>query len=134
MGMQVNEDILNDTQDGKPILIDGVYDDEVWDGWKLAKTLNEHAPDRAELFRVNGRVYTAPSRLDGRVMFRFMRATRKAGEQGDARAYADLMYDVLGDAVMDALADEEMSDEETAAVMKVVEKHTAGVMKKTLGK
>lgn len=136
MGVKINEEILNEDLDeqGQPVLVDGVYLEGDWDRWKSERSLGEHAPSRTELFRVNGRVYTAPSRLDGRVMFRFMRATRRAGDGGDSKAYSDLMYDVLGDAVMDALADEEMSDEETAAVMKVVEKHTAGAMKRTLGK
>ncbi len=143
MGITVNQELLDDdveaTPDGKLVLPDGVYDANEWDTWlmdkKLNGTKNEVQDTRVELFRVNDRVYTASKRFDPQVMFRYMRSARRArGTGDDILPVADLMYGVLGEPVMDALADEKLTEEEFAAVMKVVEKHTAGLAQKALGK
>lgn len=131
MSIVINADLLDDGE-GKPAtqpqLPDGVYPEADWQQWKQARTL----PDgRTELFTVNGRVYTAPSRVDPGAVFRYMRAMRK--RTGEEEALADLMYDTLGDGVMDALATEKLSVEEFQQVMKVVQKHTAGAARVTLG-
>lgn len=140
MGITVNQDLLTDdvTPTGKPTLPDGVFDALEWDSWvdeKRAGSVGREEPQtRIELFRVNGRVYTAPTRFDPGAMFRYMRAVRKGGAGDDMGPVANLMYDVLGDAVMDALADEKLSEDEFRTVMKVVQKHTAGLAQRTLGK
>jgi len=116
-GLRVNPDLLVE-EDGPaiPVLPAGVYlEDE------------ETPVGRVELFRVNGRKYTVAKRVDPGIAFRYMRAIRK--RQSQESALADMLYDVLGDAVVDALADEALSHEEMASVMKAVEKHTMSVMK-----
>lgn len=126
MGIQVN--LQDDTaESGFQVNLDpaglpeGVYNvgDEVPDG-------------RVEIFRVNGRVYTLNKRVDPRIVFRMIRDIHKGGAGSDV-AQANLLYEVLGDAVIDYLADEELSDEEYEQVMKAVQKHTMKAAKKILG-
>lgn len=88
-------------------------------------------PDRVELFRANGRVYTVPKEVNPRIAFAFMRDIRK--KQSQEVAAANLLYAILGDATMDFLADEDLSPEETAAVMKAVQKHAMAATKNVLG-
>jgi hypothetical protein len=87
-------------------------------------------PDRVKLFEVNGRQYTAPRMVDKRLVFRYLRALHD--DEGE-RALADMMYGVLGAGVIDALAEEELSDEQFDQVMRVVRKHVMGATEKTLG-
>jgi hypothetical protein len=134
MGVLVNQALLNDEpvdEAGNPVLPMGVYPSEEWAGYEQTKS--GPALERVKLFEVNGRAYTAPKAFDNRVMFRYMRAVRK-NKGDDIAPVADLMYDVLGDAVMDCLADEQLTESEFSQVMKVVEKHTAGVAQRALGK
>lgn len=130
MAIVFNEELLQDESGGDDIqssLPEGVFLDKQWAEWKADKQLPD---DRQELFTVNGRVYTAPKRVDHRVVFQYMKALRNGqGEQ----AMADALYGVLGEPVMDVLATEKLSDEEFRTVMKVVEKHLAGAVKRTLG-
>lgn len=81
---------------------------------------------RVELFRVNGRLYTVPTAVDPRIMFRFVRALRQRKQE--ELAMADMLYDVLGSSIIDFLADEGLAPEETAAVMKAVSKYTMSAM------
>lgn len=83
---------------------------------------------RLELFRVNGRVYTVPAAADPRIVFRMLRAMRK-GDQD--RAMADMLYDVLGEPVVDALADEEGLDAaQLGQIMQAIQKYTMSAMKR----
>lgn len=101
---------------GRAALPEGVY----WDDQPLPV-------DRAELFRVNGRVYTVAAQIDPRVAFRQMRRLRKgASEQ---QAAADAIYDVLGDAVMDYLADEKLTEEQYGQVTSAVEQYMLSASK-----
>lgn len=135
MSLQINEDLLRDdadtaagSSDNDVQLPDGVYPDAEWAEMKAARKLPE---GRTELFGVNGRVYTAPSLIDPGVIFRYMKAVRQR-DPGDS-AMADLLYELLGEPVMDVLAEEKLSPEEFRSVMKVVQKHVAGATKKVMG-
>lgn len=83
--------------------------------------------DRAELFRVADRVYTVPKKVDPRVAFRQMRRLRQG--VSEEKAIADSLYDVLGDAVMDFLADEELTEEQYEAVGDAISKYMMGAAK-----
>lgn len=120
MGVKVNEDLLVDEaqQDGE-VLPAGVYLE------------GEPVPsDRTKLFEVNGRQYTVPKVVNPQVMFRYLRSVRR--DESD-RATADMLYDVLGEAVMDALADEKLSPDEFSQVMRAIRKHVMGSTELTLG-
>ena len=91
---------------------------------------DEIPAERQELFRVNGRVYTVAKHIDPRIAFRYMRAVRKG--RGDEAA-ANMMYDVLGEAVIDALADENLEPDHIKAVMKAAEKYAMSAIRVTLG-
>src|SRR5687768_9642669 len=109
MAVTVNTTLLEGgVGGGDAVLPEGVY-----------KEGEEIPADRTLLFAVNGRQYTAPKNVSNRVVFRFLRSVRKGSEES---GMADLLYETLGDAVMDALADEDLSDEEFAQVMKVIRK------------
>ena len=132
MGVQINQAVLDGDGDDDPQsplpLPDGVYLADDWAKMKQAKEL----PDgRTELFTVNDRVYTAPTAVDHRAVFRYMKAVRQ--RRGDEEAMADMMYETLGDAIMDALAEEKLDPDEFRQVMHVVQKHVAGATRKTLG-
>lgn len=86
---------------------------------------------RVLLFTVNGRQYTAPKNVDNRVIFRYFRAVREGREE---TGMADMLYGVLGEAVMDALAEEDLSDDEFEQVMQVIQKHVAGSAAAKMGK
>lgn len=121
MQITVNPDLIKDEPEKLP---EGVFQEADWDP--------ERYPGRAELFRANGRVYTLPKRVDPRLAFRYMRDLRKRTDQ--EIALANLLGDVLGDAIMDVLAEEELGEAELQAVMKAVAKHTMGALERTLGK
>ena len=87
--------------------------------------------DRVELFRANGRVYTVPKEVNPRIAFAFMRDIRK--KQSQEVAAANLLYAILGDDVIDFLADEDLEPEQMKAVMAAVQKHAMAATKKTLG-
>lgn len=87
--------------------------------------------DRTELFRANGRVYTVPKEVNPRIAFRFMRDIRR--QQSQEVAAANLLYSILGDATMDFLADEDLSQDEMKQVMKAVQKHAMAATKNALG-
>lgn len=128
MSIVVNQDLLADGDDAESSLPDGVYPEADWKEWKAAKTLPE---GRTELFTANGRVYTAPSYISPSVTFRYMKAMRQ--RSGEENAMADLLYETLGDAIMDHLASEDLSADEFRQVMTVVRKHVAGAAQKVLG-
>lgn len=110
--LQVNPDLLRD--DDAPTGPDGLPAGVVLEDQPLPE-------GRVELFRVNGRVYTVPAVADPRIMFRYMRATRKGNAES---AMSEMLYGVLGDAIIDVLADEELAPDELQAVMKAVQKYT----------
>lgn len=87
--------------------------------------------DRVELFRAEGRVFTLARQIDPGIAFRYLRAIRK--NRDSEAAMADMLYDVLGDAVMDALADTKLTPDQFTQVMKAVNKHTMGAIQKALG-
>jgi len=113
----VNQELL--VEDAPRAMPEGVY-----------PSGDEIPPDRVLLFEVNGRQYTVPKRVNPNVVFRYLRAVRR--EEGE-RAIAEMMYQVLGEGVIDALADEDLSDEQMAQVMKVVRRHVMGATEATLG-
>jgi len=119
-GFSVNPSLLADEEEettgGLP---DGVY---------LEGTLVP--PDREELFRVEGKIYTVPKRIDPGIAFRYMKNIRKG--RGD-QAAADMLYDVLGEAVIDVLAADKLDQDQVAAVMKATEKYAMSAIRKTLG-
>jgi len=116
--LAVNEELLRDEQE-QEVLPVGVY---------LA---SEPIPaDRAKLFEVNGRQYTAPRLVDRRVIFRYLRSLHN--DEGE-KAMADMVYEVLGGAVIDVLAEEDLTEEQFDQVMRVVRKHIGGAAEKTLG-
>ena len=121
MSFAVNEELLQGP-DSRPEaqLPEGVFE-----------AGQEIPPDRVLLFEVNGRQYTGPKKVDHRIVFRYLRAVRR--DEDSSVAMANLLGDALGDAVLDALATEELSDEEFRQVMRVVEKHMMGSMEATLG-
>lgn len=87
-------------------------------------------PDnRLELFRVSGKAYTVPKVADPRLIFRFIRALR--GADNEVMAGARMMDDVLGTAVVDALAEEQLEPEQMAAVMKAVNKYMFSAMQRS---
>ena len=119
MGVTVNPELLEDEQESE-ILPVGVY------------LMSEEIPaDRVKLFEVNDRQFTAPRNIDKRVIFRYLRSLHQ--DDSDDKAMAGMMYGVLGEAVMDTLAEQELSDEEFDQVMKVVRKHTMGAAERSLG-
>lgn len=112
-GLQVNPAFLTPTApgvEGREALPPGLF----WADQDLPA-------GREELFRVNGRVYTVPTQVPPKVVFRQMRRLRRGASE--IQAAADLMYDVLGDAVMDFLADEDLSDPEYEAVGDAITKY-----------
>jgi hypothetical protein len=88
-------------------------------------------PDRVELFRAEGKIFTIPKMVDPGIAFRYLRAIRK--NRDSEAAMADMLYDVLGEAVMDALADTKLTPDQFTQVMKAVNKHTMGAIQKALG-
>lgn len=121
MQITVNPELTTDEPDKLP---EGVFLEAEWDP--------EQYPGRSELFRANGRVYTLAKRVDPRLAFRYMRDLRRNTDQ--EIAMANLLGSVLGDAIMDVLAEEELSDDQLRTVMKAVTKHTMGALERTLGK
>lgn len=119
-GLRVNPELADD----ETTLPEGVY-----------RVQTDIPAERVELFRIGAdgdtRIYTIPRKVNPRHSMGMLRDIRKGG--GQEVALTNFMYAVLGDAVMDALADEELSEEEFEAVMKAVRKHATGAMKKTLG-
>lgn len=110
-GLVVNPEFLGEDEAGRPELPAGVfYEDQELPG------------HRVELFRVNGRVYTVSRVADPRISFRLIRAVKRYGSM--ELAAADAMYDLLGEAVVDALADEELAPEELKQVMSAVGKYS----------
>lgn len=126
MGIQINQQLLNS--------VDGTVDDELPEGVYLTPKPDEPEwkcpEDRAELFRTDRRIYTAPKRVPGKIVMKYMRAVHNGSSD---QAMAQVLYAVLGPGIIDALADEDLTDEEFAQVMKVVEKHTLGATKRILG-
>jgi|SRR6185503_2735973 len=116
--LAVNAELLEDEHQPE-VLPRGVY-----------LTGEDVPPDRTKLFEVNGRQYTAPRMVDKRVVFRYLRSLHH--DEGE-KALADMMYQVLGDPIMNVLAEEELSDEQFDQVMKVVRKHVMGATENTLG-
>lgn len=104
-------------------------DSELPEGVFLVGT--ELPPERVEIFRVNGRVYTVARRVDPRVVFKLLRDIKRS--QDSTIALSNLMYSVLGEGVMEFLAEEQLSDEEFEAVMKAVQKHTMKATNRILG-
>lgn len=121
MAFAVNPELVGDLpvadEQGKrlPPLPPGVYRED-----------EEIPENRVELFRVNGRRYTLPKTVDPRVVFRFMRAIRRAGKSdlGQVEVISSMLYEVLGDATVDALADEDLAPDELEQVMGAITKYT----------
>lgn len=117
--LTVNTELLDDTEQTAEVLPAGVY------------LVDEPIPnDRIKLFEVNGRQYTVPRVVDKRVVFRYLRSLHR--DEGE-KALADMMYEVLGSAVIDTLAEEELDDDQFDAVMRAVRKHVMGATERTLG-
>lgn len=121
--LTVNPVMMVDDEQAAEPLPAGVYpvdavENGLPDGW-------------VELFRVNDRVYAVQKNRNPQFVFRYMRSLRKGRDE--TAAMADLLYDVLGDGVMDAMADEDLSEAEIAAVMKAVQKYTVQIAQRTLG-
>ena len=87
--------------------------------------------DRVELFRAEGKIFTIPRQVDPGIAFRYLRSIRQ--RRDSEAAMADMLYDVLGEAVMDALADTKLTPDQFGQVMKAVNKHTMGAIQKALG-
>jgi hypothetical protein len=125
MGITVNKDLLDEgTPEGNlPV---GVFlASEYPEGMALPLGWTE-------LFRVNDKVYGIKTKVNPGVAFRLMRSIRKEGSL--EVAMTDMLYDVLGDDVMEVLATEDLDEKEFDAVMKAVNKHVMAVMNRTLGK
>lgn len=115
-----NSELLEQVEQEQEVLPVGVY------------LIGEPVPaDRVKLFEVNGRQYTSLKTVDHRIVFRYLKTLRK--DSDSAAAMANLMYDALGDAVMDALATEELTPDQFDIVMRVVEKHIMGATNQALG-
>jgi hypothetical protein len=115
--LAVNTELLDDEQ--PDVLPKGVY------------LIDEPIPqDRVKLFEVSGRQYTVPRVVDKRVVFRYLRSLHN--DEGE-RALADMMYEVLGSAVIDTLAEVELTDDQFGAVMRAVRKHVMGATEGALG-
>lgn len=112
-GLQVNPDVDD--------LPEGVY-----------KVGAEISPERVEIFRVNDRVYTLLRQVDPRVVFRMIREIHKGGGNADI-AQANLLYEVLGEGVIDFLAEEKLDPDQYTQVMKAVQKHTMKSARQLLG-
>jgi hypothetical protein len=126
MGIVVNPDVVADSEEsGAATLPEGVYRNEQDEDWKCPD------PERVELFRTDAKIFTAPKSANPQVVFRYLRAMRKGA--GDA-GMAELLYEVLGEPIMDALADEKLTESEFKAVMGVVEAHAMKATKRVLGK
>lgn len=108
-GFGVNPDLLTDGGPGD--LPAGVF-----------AVGTEVPANRVELFRANGRIYTAPRVADPRITFRFMRALHRRVNQ--EQAISDMMYEILGEPVVDELADGDLTEDQLAQVMKVITKYT----------
>lgn len=118
MGIEIVD--VDGPQDGVLVTLpDGVY-----------PVGDEIPPHRAEIFRANGRVYTVQRQVDPRVAFKLIRSIKNG--DGD-RAQAELLYQVLGEGVIDFLADEELTPDQFQAVMKAVRKYSMGAVKDLLG-
>lgn len=119
MAFSVNPDLLGDepatdqaAPAAAPKLPPGVYleDEPIPEG-------------RTELFRCNGRKYTLSKVVDPRLMFRYLRELKRNRGTSEL-AMAGLLYDVLGEAIVDALADEDLSTTEMQQVMEAVKRYT----------
>lgn len=131
MDLQINPTLLApDTEDGgqvaavddqapaavRPTLPEGVY------------CADQTLPDgRTELFRANGRIYTLPTKASAKMAFRMMRRIRLGASE--IEAMTGMLYDVLGDAVMDFLADEDLSEEQMDWVTDAISKYMFGAAK-----
>lgn len=125
MGVVVNPDVAADSEDPETAALpEGVYKNTGED-WSCPD------PDRVELFRTDARIFTAPKNANPQIVFRYLRSMRKGS--GDA-GMAELLYEVLGEPIMDALADEKLTEAEFKAVMGVVEAHALKATKRVLGK
>jgi hypothetical protein len=120
-GFSVNPSLL---ADGDEETADGGLPDGVYPEGTVVP------PEREELFRVEGKIYTVPKRIDPGIAFRYMKSVRKG--RGD-QAAADMLYDVLGEAVIDVLAADKLDQDQVAAVMKAAEKYAMSAIRKTLG-
>jgi hypothetical protein len=119
-GFSVNPSLLSDDEEGTAGgLPDGVY----LEGDAVP-------PDREELFRVEGKVYTVPKKIDPGIAFRYMKSVRKGKSD---QAAADMLYEVLGEPVIDVLAADKLDEDQVAAVMKAAEKYAMSAIRKTLG-
>ena len=118
MAIEVNEDL--DTNIGGSLLPAGVY-----------QTDEEIPEDRVLLFTADGLRYTVTREIQPNVVFRYFRNLRKLG---DNEALAHLLHDVLGEDVMDVLAENtNLTKPEFRAVMKAAQKHTMGAAQELMG-
>lgn len=126
MGIVVNQDVVADLEDSESATLpEGVYRNGHDEDWKCPD------PDRVELFRTDAKIFTAPKNANPQVVFKYLRSMRKG--QGDS-GMAELLYEVLGEPIMDALADEKLTEAEFKDVMRVVEAHAMKATKRVLGK
>jgi hypothetical protein len=109
MGIQTNPELLVPDNE----LVDGVF-----------REGDELPPDRTELFRTDGFVYTVPTDIQPNLVFGYLRDLRREGPE---MAAAILMEKVIGPSVMDVLADHStMTAEEFAQVYRAIQKYTMG--------
>lgn len=91
------------------------------------------APEgKVYLFSLDGTDYFLPEKVGPNVSFRYLRDLRKHGPE---MAVAGLFVALLGEDVLDALADaEDLTEEDVEAVMKAVQKHALGTTEGGRGK
>jgi len=118
MAIEVNQDLAAEV--GGSLLPTGVY-----------QTAEEIPDDRVLLFTADGLRYTVTKEIQPNVVFRYFRNLRKLG---DTEALAHLLHDVLGEDVMDVLAENtNLTKPEFQAVMRAAQKHTMGAAQDLMG-
>jgi hypothetical protein len=89
-------------------------------------------PDRVKLFELEGKHYTAARHFPPNLVFKFMKQSRTRGVD---MATFWLIEQIISEPVVDVLAEhEDLTEEQFEQVMRVVRKHTLGVMEKAGGK
>lgn len=89
-------------------------------------------PNKVHLFTLADKRYYMDKVVPPNIAFRYLRDIRK---QGQEKALANVIYDVMGDEAMDALAEaEDMTPEDATQIMDIIKKHVVGQLEKYTGK